>query len=138
MIEIARVLKWIYTTLSGDATLAGLVSGRIYDGLAPQGSLFPFVVFNHQGGADLRGVGTARAFNNSLYQVKAVIDKGSFVTIATIADRIDTLLHGVNGTADNGVILGCVREQPLMLIEQENGVQYRHAGGIYRIYAQEL
>lgn len=136
MIEIARAMEWIYDTLSADVTLAGLVSTRIYDGLAPQGSAFPFVAFNHQGGADLRGVGTERVFNNSLYQVKAVTKGGSYVSGAAIADRIDTLLHGQNGTTSDGVIIGCVRDQALMLIEQQNGVEYRHIGGIYRIYAQ--
>jgi len=138
MIEIARVLEWIYDTLSADSTLTGLVSTRIYDGLAPQGAAFPFVVFNHQGGSDLRGVGSERVFNNSLYQVKAVTKGGSFSSGATIADRIDALLQAASGTTSDGVILGCVREQAIMLIEQQSGVEYRHVGGIYRIYAQEL
>ena len=48
MIEVARALEWIYTTLSTDTTVANLIDDRIYDGVAPQGSAYPLIIFNHQ------------------------------------------------------------------------------------------
>lgn len=138
MIEVARALEWIYTTLSNDATVTNLIDDRIYDGLAPQGANYPFIVFNHQGGADARGVGVYRAFDNSLYQVKAVTQAESYSQATEIADAIDDALQGASGTADGGYIGPCVREQTLMLIELgKGGIQYRSAGGLYRLAAQE-
>lgn len=137
MIEPLRGNEWLYTVLSGDATITGLVGSRIYDGLAPQGAALPFVVFNFQGGVDLRGVGTVRVFNSGLYQVKAICQGESYAPAAAIADRIDELIHGNRGSVSDGSVVDCVREQPLTLIEQQNGVQYRHVGGLYRIIVQE-
>lgn len=137
MIEVARAMEWIFDTLSADATLTGLVSTRIYDGLAPQGSSYPFVIFNHQGGADVRGVGTFRAMNSSLFQIRAHTESESYSSATAIADRIDTVLQGAAGSKDGAYIATCVREQPLMLLEQNNGIQYRSAGGLYRLIAYE-
>lgn len=138
MIEPLRVNQWIYETLSGDATIASLVGTRIYEGLAPQGAALPFVVFQFMAGADVVAVGAVRVMNSGLYQVKAICQGESYSPAAAIADRIDTLLQGANGSVSDGVIYGCTREQPLTLIEQEHGIQYRHVGGLYRVYAQEM
>lgn len=138
MIEVARALEWIYATLAADTDIDNLVDGRIYDGLAPQGAAYPLIVFNHQGGADARGVGVYRAFDNSIYQVKAVTQAESYSTATEIADAIDAALQGASGTADGGYIGPCVREQTLMLIELgKGGIQYRSVGGLYRLAAQE-
>lgn len=136
MIEPARALEWIYDTLSDDSALAALVSTRIFDGVAPQGSAYPFVVFNHQGGSDTRGVGTFRAFNNSLYQVKAVGKGESYAETTAIADRIDAVLQGAAGNANGGLVLGCVRETVLMMPEVTAGISYRSVGLLMRLWAQ--
>ena len=138
MIEVARALEWIYTTLSTDTTVANLIDDRIYDGVVPQGSAYPLIIFNHQGGADARGVGVYRAFDNSLYQVKAVAQSESYSEATEIADAIDEALQGASGTADGGYIGPAVREQTLMLTEVgKGGIQYRSVGGLYRLAAQE-
>lgn len=137
MIEPLLGMKWIYATLSADATLTGLVSTRIYDGLAPQGGALPYVVYNHMGGADLLGIGAIRVFANGLYQVKAVCKGNSYAPAKAIADQVDELLHGASGATTDGVVLACVREQPLALIEQQDGIEYRHVGGIYRLFVQQ-
>lgn len=137
MIEIMRVSEWLYETLSSDATLTALVADRMYDGIAPQAATFPYITFNWQGGADVSAVGGIRIMNNGLWQVKAVVNETSYATILPIADRVDQVLQRASGAVSDGIILACVREQPLALIENSNGVQYRHLGGLYRIYVQE-
>lgn len=137
MIEIARAMEWIHDTLAADTDISNLVSTRIYDGVAPQGAAYPFIVFNHQGGADARGVGTYRAFDNSLYQVKAVTQSESYTSSILIADAIDAVLQGASGTKDGGYIGPAVREQSLMLTEVSKGIVYKSAGGLYRLLAQE-
>lgn len=137
MVEVARALEWIFVTLSTDATIENLVADRVHEGVAPQDTAYPFVIFNHQGGADVRGVGTYRAFDNSLYQVKAVTQSESYDEAVAIADAIDNALQGASGTASGGYIGPAVREQTLMLTEVSKGIVYKSAGGLYRLAAQE-
>jgi hypothetical protein len=138
MIEVARGLLWIYEKLANDATLAGLVDDRIYDGIAPEGAAFPYVIYNFQAGADTVVVGAARVLNSGLYLVKAVAETQSYSGPAEIADRIDDLLQAASGAADDGLILGANREQPIMYVEAVDTIQFRHVGGLYRIITQEL
>lgn len=138
MIEVARALLWIYATLAADPDLDALVDGRIYDGVAPEGASFPYVIFNYQGGSDTVVVGAARVLNQSVYQIKAVTQSQSYASGAEIADRIDTLLQAQSGQADDGLVLGANREQPIMYVEVIETIQYRHTGGLYRLFTQEL
>lgn len=136
MIETTLVDAWLYTKLSSDATITSLVAARIYGYTAPPTPTFPYIIFNHQGSADVSAVGGYRIFNSGVYQVKAVAQSTSAATAKTIADRIDTLLQRAYGTVTGGYVLGCVREQPLVYVEITNGIQYRNLGGLYRIYVQ--
>lgn len=136
MIETIRIEQWLYTLLSGDATLTALVGARIYAYVAAQGAAMPFVVFNLQDGSDVMGVGTARIMFDGLYQVKGINEASSFASLKPIADRIDTLLQGNSGSVLDGAILACTREQPLSYVETDEDRQYRHLGGLYRILAQ--
>ena len=136
MIETLRVDQWLYQLLSGDSTLSGLVGGRIYGYLAPQDAALPHVVYSHQAGHDVRGVGPVRIMVSLVYQVKAVGQGGSFAGLKAIADRLDQLLQGASGSVVDGRVLMCVREQPVEYVEVDSGVQYRHLGGLWRIIAQ--
>lgn len=138
MIENTLIESWLYSRLAGDATLAAAVGGRIYSYVAPATAATPFVVFSAQSpGYDVMGVGTARVMLNSLYQVKVVVQDASFSTATTAAHRIDALLHGATGAPAGGRVLGCVREGPLAYAEVSDGIEYRHLGGLYRIWVQE-
>lgn len=137
-VENTLVESWLYTTLSTDATLKGKVGARIYSYVAPARTLTPYVIFNAQSpGFDVMGVGTARVMLNCLYQVKVVVQDASFHGAKDAADRIDELLHGAAGTPTGGQVLGCVREGPLAYAEVTDGIEYRHLGGLYRIWVQE-
>ena len=133
--------SWLYAVLSGDATLAGLVAARIYAHNNPNRTpVFPYVLFQLQGnGADVRGVGPTRIMAPMVYLVRGIGEGNSFGgNLTTIADRIDTLLQAASGTAAGGVVLSCVREQPFALPEVAgDGRQYRHLGGIYRLFVQD-
>lgn len=134
--ETIRVGAWLYSVLSADSTLAGLVSTRIYSYLAPDGSALPFVTYSYQGGRDVIVIGGVRIMNSGLYQVKVVTQSNSMVgATETIATRIDDLLTRATGTVTGAIILACVREQPIGYVENSNGLRYNHAGGLYRIVA---
>jgi len=141
MIETVRIEQWLYTLLSCDTGLGGvntLVGGRIYAYQAPEGAVFPFVVYCRQAGHDVMGVGAARIMASEVYQVKVVGKAAtvSFGTIKPIADRIDTLLQGASGTVVDGRVLSCVREQGISYVENSGSDVYSHLGGLYRIQVQ--
>lgn len=140
---------WIYGVLEDDATLEALLPGTnaatIWPGIAPTGTLEPYVILAFQGGGDVNGLGSglSRIFSSFLYQVTAYGPYSTLGVLAPIAKRIDELLHGKSGTIlapDNTTVLGsvlsCVRERPLTLPEIAGGKQYRRLGGVYRIQVQ--
>lgn len=144
MQETFRAETWLYSVLSADSGAGGLnhattgVAGRIYAYVAPAGAAFPLVVFSHQGGHDVRGVGPGRIMASMLYQAK-VIGKGTsanFGNIKALADRIDSLLHGKSGATADGRVLSCVREQGISYVEASGSDVYSHLGGLYRIQVQ--
>lgn len=136
MIEVLRVDQWLYATLTGDATLAAAVSTRCYSDVAPQGAAFPLLLFTMMDGTDVMGVGTARIMVNAIYQVKVIGQGPSYSPLKPIADRIDAVLQGKTGSVVDGVILACTREQPIRYMEIAGETQYRHLGGLYRVFVQ--
>lgn len=133
MNEIVRVDEWLYSLLHGDPELAGVPVAAY---VAKQGTAYPRVQFNFQGGSDVVAVGAIRIMLTGLWQVKAIVQAESYASVIPLVDRIDALLHGKQGQVSDGVILGCKREQPIAYVEESDGLQYRHLGGLYRIEAQ--
>lgn len=135
MIETVAADQWLHATLTGDATLTGVVAGRVYADLAPPDSELPAVVFSEQAPTDSIGVDGARILVQALWLVRVIADTTSWHgTLKTAADRIDTVLHNTSGAAAGGVTVGkCVRESSYRLVDTAHGKQYRHLGGIYRL-----
>jgi hypothetical protein len=131
--EAITAERWLYQVLTGDTELTGLVGDRVYGSIAPREAAFPYVIYQVQAGADVRGVGPARIMTDLVVVVKVVGRAQTFEGLETIANRIDGLLQGVRGS---GGVLGAVRLQPLSMVEVTDEIQYRHLGGIYQIYAQ--
>lgn len=139
MSETARARAWIFTTLTNDPTVAGLIGNRAYHGVAPAQAQYPFVVFQMlSAGNDLMTVGTARIWSAPLFIVKAVCKGSSTRPIEAIVNRIDQLLHAGSGAVTNGVIVECVRERPFDLPTNENGVVFQQLGGEYRVRVQQV
>ena len=129
---------WLYSTLAGDVTLAGLVGTRIYEDIRPANvSTFPYIVFQLQSpGSDLMVVGTARVWVPLLYTVRGIAQGRSYGgNLASIADRIDALLHGKQADVSGGRVQS-YRERPFRLPERTSEIDYRHLGGEYRILTQ--
>lgn len=136
MAETLVAEQWLQTVLSGDATLNTAVGGRIYGYVAPQDAAFPVVVYQQQAARDVQGVGPARIMATMLYIVKVTGQTGSFASIEAAANRIDAVLQAASGTNVRGRVVACVREAPFSLVENTPNGQYRHLGGMYRLWAQ--
>lgn len=133
--EALVVDSWLYDVLTGDAPLVGLVGGRIYGGLAPLDADLPYVVFSPQSLRDVRGVGPrARILVDAVYQIKVVGEGRSYAPLRPIAERLDLLVDGGAGLGEDGTVAGVAREEPLAYVEVDAGTEYRHLGGLYRIW----
>jgi hypothetical protein len=139
MTETARVRSFIYQTLTGDATMQGLIGTKLYNGVIPAATALPAGVMQLlSGGNDLMGVGGVRIWADTLWLVKFIAKGASTGPLEPIAARADELLHAASGTVNNGVIWECVRERPFELPTVENGVNYVQLGGEYRIKASRV
>lgn len=128
---------WLYELLSADPELAGMVENRIFAYVAPALAVYPLVIFAFQGGSDVYASGKARVMSHLEYQVKAVCEGATYTGIVAIADRLDALLHGASGATATVRVMSCIRQAPLAYPEiTDDGMQYRHLGGIYRLQVQ--
>ena len=134
MSEVIAAEKWLYTALSANTTLTGIVSTRIYADVAPTTAAFPLVLYAQLSATDLRPMGPARIFTNMLYVVRGVGETASKAALEGIADAIEAALHAASGSTVEGVVYACVRERPFVLAETINNRSFRHLGGVYRIY----
>ena len=134
-------MKWlntaIYSKLNGATALTSLLSGTaaIYALQAIESAVYPYVVFNVQGGGDM---------NESPHRVKnLVVFVRAYGTVnsqaGSIDAQIDTALHlvpftGVSGWAN----LWMAREQDLETVENPpTGGQVFMNGGLYRCYFEK-
>jgi hypothetical protein len=141
--ETTRVDVWLQGVLAGNSTLTALVGAgtpRIHADRVPQGEPFPAVVHQLQGVVDVRtATSAARIMISGVWLVKGIVKAETYQgTLRSIADAIDALLEeSPGGAADtDGVVFASVREAPFRLAELDEGVEYRHLGGLYRIVAQ--
>lgn len=125
--------KWLKTKLSGDATITGVVSTRIYEEQAPQTATYPLITIQQYAASEpLTNVGADAVMDAELWQVMIVTDKPSYSTLETVADRIRAVLHKSTGTG----VLACEFTGAQRLAEAVSGVKYRTIVLEFRIYTQ--
>jgi hypothetical protein len=130
----------IYGKLAGDTTINGLlgapVSGyskAIYYQEAPEGAAFPFVILSKQSGVPTEALTDPSALETDVWLVKAV-DRGSTAdTVEAIQARAQALLNDAVLSISGATHLYLRRESDVDYSEVSNGVQYRHAGSLYRL-----
>ncbi len=143
MSELDVIDRWLFARLTGDLALMALL-GKDPDGLCvfdtkpSRGAVMPFVVYQlYSSGNDVTTANRTRIMAEPLYLVKAVCPGPSFGPVRPIANRIDDLLHKASGTNADGVVLGCARERPYKMLEEQGKQSFAWLGGFYRLWAQE-
>lgn len=128
-----HVAEWLKTKIEAGTGLDA------FFGAIPEEETLPAVRFQVMARNDVRGVGTVRIITQLDWLV-AVVNSGlGLVPLVTPADQIDSALHDQSGATATISVLSCVRIEPFTLLEQEDsGVYYRHAGGLYRTQSQPL
>lgn len=137
------VEQWIYSRLTGDAQLMALVGHasdgepKVYSYNADEPTPIepPCVIFSMNFATDTQTHNGTSVMAACYYSIRAVVAGSSFVPARDIAARIHAVLSGQQGETPDGTIFGCQRENPLALPQSDNGVPYRHLGGLYRFYA---
>lgn len=133
--EQAAAERWLYSVLSGDELLAGLGVVGVHAYTTRETDAMPYILYQYQGGYDVRGVGPARVMAAMLYVVRGVRE-GPMSGLVAISTRIDNLLQAQSGSNVDGTVIGCVRERPFSLPERVEGRTFSHLGGVYRLWVQ--
>lgn len=111
----------------------GTLAGRVYNGVAPEDAQTPFVVFQLVSGRDAWTHG-ARAAEKLVYQVKAV-GGPSRLDVDSLYQAADVLLNDaiLSIPVPDGQVVMLRRESVFGFTELDNGRQYWHSGGNYRV-----
>ena len=131
---------WLYSTFSGDSTLAAVIGTRIINTLSAQKFATPYVAWDVASTRSIRGVGGTLLDTDSLVNIKAVTNESGFGQAAAIAARIRALIDkvAVTITLPFPASLTCYWDTEIRYAEPVEGVEYRHLGGAYRIRAIAL
>lgn len=136
-VEGLTVADWVNDTLTGDATLQGLVGTRVYGDLGPANATYPFIVFTVGETHQVNGVGLSEIFTTVPLTVKAVGKGSSYGPLYPIVARLVELLAGkTNQVASMGLVITAERTGGIQFPEQLNGIEYRHLGAQFEINAQ--
>jgi len=96
--ELYYSFLWLKSVLAADSTLTGYAPGGIWRGLAPSGTVTPFIVIAFQAGTDVLTMNATRLFVNPLFQVKVTGPATLSPTLGAAAAEIDALLARTSGT----------------------------------------
>ncbi len=125
----------IYSKLSADGTLTGLLGGTfVYEGVAPATHNVnnPWLVFFQSAGRP-RYMFDHGKFEESVWTVKAVERNTSSARVDAIAARVDDVLTDNGLTVTGGTATACWRESDVRYTEVTEDRQYRHSGYDFRI-----
>ena len=118
------------------AAITNEATGGVFNGVAPQGTEPPFVVFSAMAKTDDYFAYSERG-GQAVYMVKA-IDRSPWPKSAGDIDtQIDSALQDAALSISGYSLISCRREEDIYLVEDLSGVMYQHVGGLYRIIADE-
>ena len=125
----------VYSVLNV-AAVTNEATGGVFNGIAPQGTEPPFVVFSAMSKTDDYFAYTERG-GQAVYMIKA-IDRSPWPKSAGDIDtQIDSVMQDASLSITGHTRIECRRESDIYLVEDLDGVTYQHVGGLYRIIADE-
>lgn len=135
--EHQAIERWVYSTLSGDATLVGLLANMpngtdpaIYAGrLAPSQTEYPAVAFDIPQMTDIN----AQGHRHQCHAMLVVYSFGnSPIPPYGVANRVQELLHQAKAVSE-GYTLVCERMSESVRTSVDGSRQWRHVVTEYRI-----
>jgi len=132
MDSLNDVLKGVYTKLTGDATLMGMITG-VFD-FTPEKQSFPYITFWDILETPLNTFD--KVGKNVLIRLKIWTEYEGFKEAATIKSRLDTLLDNGTITLTNHRLISLEFEESNPVIDTFD--QTRHLQVTYRCKMQEV
>lgn len=136
-----HIAEWLKSTLGAIPNLGNIAPGGVWLDLIPEQKSLPGIRFHKQAGHDVGGATaqSRRIVSQYDWVVAGVVEGPDLLSLVAIADAIDNALDGSVGTTSTITIYQCWRMETFSLTESgRSGVQFRHAGGIYRTIARPL
>lgn len=127
------IRRAIYQKITGSAAITALLGNAtsVFHEVAPPGSPHPYVIFALSAGSDRHLFG-ARAFRQQTWLIKAVARTDTHDVADNIDAAIDSLLFNASITLESGELLDVRRVSDVSYLEENDGNQIRHSGGLYR------
>jgi len=125
----------VYSVLNV-AAVTNEATGGVFNGVAPQGTEPPFVVFSAMSKTDDYFAYTERG-GEAIYMIKAIARSPWPKVAGDIDTQIDSVMQDASLSITGHTLIECRRESDIYLVEDLDGVTYQHIGGLYRIIADE-
>lgn len=122
--------------LEADTTLMGMINGVALRSVSSKVPT-PFVKIDRQDASDLMVINGSRVWAELTYLVRGIAQGPDWATVQAIADQLDTILHRQAVTDAVVGIRDIIRLESFTDETIEAGELYVHAGGIYRLVAQQ-
>lgn len=129
-----NVEKAIFDTLNVAAVVA-VATGGVYNSQARKKTKPPYVIFQIMAKTDENSFNGRYA--NAIYMVKAVSQSEWPKEALDVDTQIDSVMEDASLTVSGYSNLLCRRESDFILAETVNGQIWQHAGGLYRIIADQ-
>lgn len=139
------IQEWVVTALQtqeladalGVAT-PGDVPPRLWDSPPPPDAALPYVSIVVVEPRDVGAVGLVEVMARAEVTVKAVDQAEAYEEVRDVAVAIHNALQGRSGVPldGDGTLLSSRRLRAVSYPEQTDGVEYRHLGGTYEVFAQ--
>lgn len=141
-VESVDAAAAIVAALKADATLAGMVGGRVYLAVPPPAPASPFVLVIPVGGTFSEEIGADDPADYSadlLFDVKAAAVKATdFAPLKPIAARILRVMLKLDGAGTDTTVWDVRPEATIMYAVREPGVEEeRHLGHTFRVQASD-
>lgn len=134
--DALTVDRWLYSTITGDATLGPLVGTRVYVDIAPQSASYPLIILIPPAlDQTVRPAGPGIVMHTGQWAVKAV-GPDTFEALEAIVRRLHEILHSASGSVSSGTVIGAVVEGRIRYTETVEGQIYRHLGIILKVHSQ--
>ena len=136
----ARAHQLAISTLTGDATLIGFLTGGIYLREAPQSVVPPYGVLAHQTALqDIQGRGGQLVMARGMMTFTVWGFPAMMVSaLVPAADRADLLLNAALGAAGGATVIRIIRDHELYLKAPvgATGIEEVGVGAVYSWWAQ--
>jgi len=118
------------------ASIVAEATGGVYNTMAPEHAMPPYVIFQSFSKVD-EYYSTTKRGADAVYMVKAVSKSRWPKEASDIDTLIDNVLQDASLSITGFTLLSCRRQEDFYLVEHEASETFQHVGGLYRIWVNQ-